>query len=248
MGVAELSDRSEGVRDADAEPAVPGARRPLPVGRPPPHTRAHACTHARRAPTHALAHTRRAPTHTCAHALKLAIRPAVPRLTRVHTRKCSLCPDSHACTHSHTHWAPTRTCAHTRILAVPRLTRVHTRARMQGPAPAACRPLERCAPGLGRAWSRVPILPPGSRPRTCGTWPSPTLHPASSPPGAGQLLPSGLCAPRSRAVWGRLCRRSLQVPPHRAPGSRFPLALSPERPGLPRLLRLGFGRLWFFSC
>lgn len=198
--MAELSDRSEGVRDADAKPAVPGARRPLPVGRPPPHTRAHACTHARRAPTHALAHTRR---------------------------------------------APTRTRAHTRTLTGPRLARVHTRARMQGPAPAACRPLERCAPGLGRAWSRVPILPPGSRPRTCGTWPSPTLHPASSPPGAGQLLPSGLCAPRPR---GRLCRRSLQVPPHRAPGSRFPLTLSPERPGLPRLLRLGFGRLWFFPC
>lgn len=149
--MAELSDRSEGVRDADAEPAVPGARRPLPVGRPPPHTRAHACTHARRAPTHALAHTRR---------------------------------------------APTRTRAHTRTLTGPRLARVQARARMQGPAPAACRPLERCAPGLGRAWSRVPILPPGSRPRTCGTWPSPTLHPASSPPGAGQLLPSGLCAPR----------------------------------------------------
>lgn len=248
MGVAELSDRSEGVRDADAEPAVPGARRPLPVGRPPPHTRAHACTHARRAPTHALAHTRHAPTHTCAHALKLAIRPAVPQLTIVHTRKCSPCPDSRACTHSHTRRAPTHTRAHTRTLTGPRLARVHTRARVQGPAPAACRPLERCAPGLGRAWSRVPILPPGSRPRTCGTWPSPTLHPASSPPGAGQLLPSGLCAPRPRAVWGRLCRRSLQVPPHRAPGSRFPLALSPERPGLPRLLRLGFGHLWFFPC
>lgn len=159
---------------------------------------------------------------------------AVPRLTHVHTR-------------AHTLAGPRLTRLHT--LAVPRLARVHTHARMQGPAPAACRPLERCAPGLGRAWSRVPILPPGSRPRTCGTWPSPTLHPASSPPGAGQLLPSGLCAPRPRAAPpGRLCRRSLQVPPHRAPGSRFPLTLSPERPGLPRLLRLGFGRLWFFPC
>lgn len=211
----------------DAEPAAPGARRPLPVGRPPPHTRAHACTHARRAPTHVLAHTRRAPTHTCAHALKLAIRPAVPRLTRVHTRKCSP--------------SPTHTRAHTRTLAVPRLARVHTRARMQGPAPAACRPLERCAPGLGRAWSRVLILPPGSRPRTCGTWPSPTLHPASSPPGAGQLLPSGLCAPRPRAAPpGRLCRRSLQVPPHPAPGSRFPLALSPRASGAPAAPPVGF--------
>lgn len=193
--MAELSDRSEGVRDADAEPAVPGARRPLPVGRPPPHTRAHACTHESRAPTHALAHTRRAPTHTRAH---------------------------------------------TRTLTGPRLARVHTRARMQGPALAGCRPLERCAPGLGRAWSRVPILPPGSWPRTCGTWPSPTLHPASSPPGAGQLLPSGLCAPRPRAVRGRLCRRSLQVPPHRAPGSRFPLVLSPRASGAPAAPPVGF--------
>lgn len=187
--MAELSDRSEGVRDADAEPAVPGARRPLPVGRPPPHTRAHACTHARRAPTHALAHTRRAPTHTRAH---------------------------------------------TRTLTGPRLARVHARARMQGPAPAACRPLERCAPGLGRAWSRVPILPPGSRPRTRGTWPSPTLHPASSPRGAGQLLPSGLCAPRPRAARGAgsagAASRSLLTGP-RAPDfrSRFPPSVRGSR-------------------
>lgn len=172
--MAELSDRSEGVRDADAGPAVPGARRPLPVGRPPPHTRAHACTHARRAPTH--------------------------------------------------------TRAHTRTLTGPRLARVHTRACMQGPAPAACRPLERCAPGLGRAWSRVPILPPGSRPRTCGTWPSPTLHPASSPPGAGQLRPSGLCAPRPRAGSAGAASRSLLTGP-RAPDfrSRFPPSVRGSR-------------------
>lgn len=133
---------------------------------------------------------------------------AVPRLTHVHTR-------------AHTLAGPRLTRLHT--LAVPRLTRVHTRARMQGPAPAACRPLERCAPGLGRAWSCVPILPPGSRPRTCGTWPSPTLHPASSPPGAGQLLPSGLCAPRPRAGSAGAASRSLLTGP-RAPGfrSRFP--------------------------
>lgn len=159
---------------------------------------------------------------------------AVPRLTHVHTR-------------AHTLAGPRLTRLHT--LAVPRLARVHTHARMQGPAPAACRPLERCAPGLGRAWSRVPILPPGSRPRTCGTWPSPTLHPASSPPGAGQLRPSGLCAPRPRAARGAgsagAASRSLLTGPQ-APDFRS--CFHPERPGLPRLLRLGFGRLWFFPC
>lgn len=140
---------------------------------------------------------------------------AVPRLTHVHTR-------------AHTLAGPRLTRLHT--LAVPRLTRVHTRARMQGPAPAACRPLERCAPGLGRAWSRVPILPPGSRPRTCGTWPSPTLHPASSPPGAGQLRPSGLCAPRPRAGSAGAASRSLLTGP-RAPDfrSRFPLSVRGSR-------------------
>lgn len=166
--------------------------------------------------------------HTRAHTL------AVPRLTRVHTRSSSPsglpCPNSQSCTHANARRAPTRTRAHTRTLTGPRLARVHTRARVQGPAPAACRPLERCAPGLGRAWSRVPILPTGSRPRTCGTWPSPTLHPASSPPGAGQLHPSGLCAPRPRAGSAGAASRSLLTGP-RAPDfrSRFPPSVRGSR-------------------
>lgn len=111
--------------------------------------------------------------------------PAVPRLTHVHTR------------------------AHT--LAGPRLARVHTRVCMQGPAPAACRPLERCAPGLGRAWSPVPILPPGSRPRTCGPWPSP--HPA----------------PRLLPAWGGTAAPLRPLRP--APPGRAGPALQAQPPG-----------------
>lgn len=223
MGVAELSDRSEGVRDADAEPAAPGARRPLPVGRPPPHTRAHACTHARRAPTHALAHTRHAPTHTCAHALKLAIRPAVPQLTIVHTRKCSPCPDSHACTHSHTHWAPTRTCAHARAHA--------------GPCPGCVQ-----TPGALCAWLRQSVV---SCPHPASRIPAKDLRHVALAHPAPRLLPAwgGTAAPLRPlrpAPPGRLCRRSLQVPPHRAPGSRFPLTLSPQASGAPAAPPVGF--------
>lgn len=203
--MAELSDRSEGVRDADAEPAVPGARRPLPVGRPPPHTRAHACTHARRAPT-----------HMCAHALKLAIRPAVPQLTIVHTRKCSPCPDSHACTHSHTHWAPTRTCAHARAHA--------------GPCPGCVQ-----TPGALCAWLRQSVV---SCPHPASRIPAKDLrhvalaHPAPRllPAWGGTAAPLRPLRPAPRAGSAGAASRSLLTGP-RAPDfrSRFPPSVRGSR-------------------
>lgn len=180
---------------------------------------------------HTRAHTLAGPRLTRLHTL------AVPRLTRVHMRSSSPsglpCPDSHACTHSHTHWAPTRTCA-----------RAHA-----GPCPGCVQ-----TPGALCAWLRQSVVPcphPASRipakdPRHVAlAHPAPRLLPTWG--GTAAPLRPLRPAPPGRAR-GRLCRRSLQVPPHRAPGSRFPLALSPEHPGLPRLLRLGFGRLWFFPC
>lgn len=158
---------------------------------------------------------------------------AVPRLTHVHTRAHTLAGPRLAL--AHTRRAPTHTCAHARAHA--------------GPCPGCVQ-----TPGALCAWLRQSVV---SCPHPASRIPAKDLRHVALAHPAPRLLPAwgGTAAPlrplrpappgRGGAGSAGAASRSLLTGP-RAPDfrSRFP----PERPGLPRLLRLGFGRLWFFPC
>lgn len=146
---------------------------------------------------------------------------AVPRLTHVHTRAHTLAGPRLAL--AHTRRAPTHTCAHARAHA--------------GPCPGCVQ-----TPGALCAWLRQSVV---SCPHPASRIPAKDLRHVALAHPAPRLLPAwgGTAAPLRPlrpAPPGRLCRRSLQVPPHRAPGSRFPLTLSPRASGAPAAPPVGF--------